>query len=225
MRDSMKIAAVVGAMAFVAWGVPACGGDDSSGSGGKKATGGTGGTEAGTGGTGATGGSSGSGGSGATGATGGSGGSAGSGIDCAGTTCADFSILGQVLAGCCVGTNNDKCGVDIPDLGAGIPSGCVELNQAGSDDTGCPPYSVSIGITLDFPGCCNTATSTCGNVVDLDQLRRTESRLREHSPVGRWSTHRLSHHGRWYGRICRRWRYRRRCRRWWHRGHRGRRVH
>lgn len=171
----MRLAVLFGSIFCVAIAVPACGGDDESDDG--KKTGGTGGAVIGGTGGGGTGGSSASGGSG--GSTGGSGGSTGgtgggtggvTSITCGTETCEGYNVVVFSIAPCCPDGIQNKCGADVPTEVSsliGLPAGCYELDQEGPIDTDCPTISVSqSGINLDFPGCCNTASGQCGNVVD-----------------------------------------------------------
>lgn len=73
------------------------------------------------------------------------------------------------LTGCCVDGN--VCGVESTGLLNGL--GCVEQNQAGTPDTGCPTIMATLSmfgftITNELPGCCQTESGMCG--VDLSNV-------------------------------------------------------
>ena len=86
----------------------------------------------------------------------------------------DANLLGVLaLPGCCpANAPPDKCGLDLSAVSAfiGVSLGCVELNQPGDTDAGCPDQALSaMGQMINLPGCCRPDMG-CGNVVDLSQF-------------------------------------------------------
>ena len=147
-----------------------CGGDDSAGNSGKT-TGGLGGTDSGGDSTGGTSADSGSGG------TPGSDGVAGTGgATCGGSLCESYKAGGLfLLKACCAGSSNAECGVTLGEEIAkfvGLPQGCYALDQPGNWDSSCPPLAAqnTFGGQGLLWGCCNSATSTCGIALDLEEL-------------------------------------------------------
>ena len=133
-------------------------------------TGGEDGGNAGTAGSGSGGsGIAGSGGSGNTAGTGSGGGNTG---NCDVSTCESVNVFGVMeLPGCCP-DNGGGCGLDVSaaEQYAGV-TGCIELDQEGNIDDGCPTESRpgQQGLPpMDFPGCCRPNNS-CGYWVDMSQ--------------------------------------------------------
>jgi hypothetical protein len=93
---------------------------------------------------------------------------------CGAAMCADANLFNVVtLPGCCpMNAPPDKCGLDLSSVAAfiGVDFGCLELNQAGNPDPGCPDQTIAaMGQMQTLPGCCRP-DNICGNIVDLSAV-------------------------------------------------------
>jgi hypothetical protein len=70
---------------------------------------------------------------------------------------------GEILQN--TGRAPDRCGADLGDLAPGIAGVCIELQQPGEADPGCPPQQ-PIGGGITMRGCC-TAEGFCGSLETL----------------------------------------------------------
>ena len=98
----------------------------------------------------------------------------GAGLMCGTSSCDDTDLLGFVTLSACCPDNAppDKCGLDLSTVSAfiGVSLGCVELNQPGAPDAGCPDQTISaMGQMVNLPGCCRP-DMVCGNVVDFSAI-------------------------------------------------------
>jgi uncharacterized membrane protein YgcG len=90
---------------------------------------------------------------------------------CGASSCADADLAGVItLSACCPDkAPPDKCGLDLTPVQSfiGVAFGCVELNQPGDPDKGCPDQMIAaMGQMVTLPGCCRP-DMLCGNTVDL----------------------------------------------------------
>ncbi len=93
------------------------------------------------------------------------------GLMCGASSCADADLAGVItLSACCPDkAPPDKCGLDLTPVQSfiGVALGCVELNQPGGPDKGCPDQMIAaMGQMVTLPGCCRP-DMLCGNTVDF----------------------------------------------------------
>jgi hypothetical protein len=89
--------------------------------------------------------------------------------------------MGYGPMGCCVGDNEDVCGVTQNQLfGTGF---CAEQDQEGRPDEGCPSESADLLglLTIDLKGCCRF-NNTCGvdlGIIGVGCVEREEAAMIE----------------------------------------------